>query len=67
MESDKFPLVTQATNINSSQENYILNKLLPKGFKFLKQFTLKDIDLENLLFMKHLQIDIPSEDVFLIL
>jgi hypothetical protein len=28
----------------------------------LKDFTLKDVDLENLLFMEHLKIDIPSED-----
>ena len=28
----------------------------------MKDFTLKDVDLENLLFMEHLKIDIPSED-----
>jgi hypothetical protein len=28
----------------------------------LKDFTLKDLDLENLLFMDHLKINIPPED-----
>jgi hypothetical protein len=28
----------------------------------LKDFTLKDVDLENLIFMEHLKIDIPPED-----
>lgn len=28
----------------------------------MKDFTLKDVDLENLVFMEHLKIDIPSED-----
>ncbi len=28
----------------------------------MKDFTLKDVDLENLIFMEHLKIDIPPED-----
>ena len=28
----------------------------------MKDFTLKDVDLENLVFMEHLKIDIPPED-----
>ena len=28
----------------------------------MKDFTLKDLDLENLLFMDHLKINIPPED-----
>ena len=36
---------------------------LKKGLKYLKEFTLKDLDLENLLFKRSIKLNIDADDI----